>query len=138
MVAFAQNYEQEWVGCADGALVNINKLMNCRTLTEAVLQNSNPEQEYYMGVDVARSQKTSNNQSSIAVVRVIRSKDKGRIIYIDVVNIINIPNVLNFNAQAAIIKKVQKLYMAKVVVLDARSEERRVGKECRSRWSPYH
>ena len=33
VVAFAQNYEQEWVGCADGALVNINKLMNCRTLT---------------------------------------------------------------------------------------------------------
>src|ERR1051326_5645811 len=25
-----------------------------------------------------------------------------------------------------------------VVVIDARSEERRVGKECRSRWSPYH
>src|SRR3712207_9468099 len=23
-------------------------------------------------------------------------------------------------------------------VIDARSEERRVGKECRSRWSPYH
>ena len=23
-------------------------------------------------------------------------------------------------------------------VLDLRSEERRVGKECRSRWSPYH
>src|SRR3989441_6979126 len=25
-----------------------------------------------------------------------------------------------------------------VLVLDSRSEERRVGKECRSRWSPYH
>src|SRR5687768_4562163 len=25
-----------------------------------------------------------------------------------------------------------------VVMLDERSEERRVGKECRSRWSPYH
>src|SRR5256885_12236114 len=24
------------------------------------------------------------------------------------------------------------------IALDARSEERRVGKECRSRWSPYH
>ena len=24
------------------------------------------------------------------------------------------------------------------VVKDTRSEERRVGKECRSRWSPYH
>src|SRR5882757_11164024 len=25
-----------------------------------------------------------------------------------------------------------------MVAVDARSEERRVGKECRSRWSPYH
>src|SRR5947199_10366009 len=25
-----------------------------------------------------------------------------------------------------------------VIVSNARSEERRVGKECRSRWSPYH
>ena len=25
-----------------------------------------------------------------------------------------------------------------LVVVDTRSEERRVGKECRSRWSPYH
>ena len=25
-----------------------------------------------------------------------------------------------------------------IVLLDGRSEERRVGKECRSRWSPYH
>ena len=24
------------------------------------------------------------------------------------------------------------------ILADARSEERRVGKECRSRWSPYH
>src|SRR5579883_1621470 len=26
----------------------------------------------------------------------------------------------------------------KLVICDERSEERRVGKECRSRWSPYH
>ena len=25
-----------------------------------------------------------------------------------------------------------------VTITDTRSEERRVGKECRSRWSPYH
>ena len=25
-----------------------------------------------------------------------------------------------------------------IELLDKRSEERRVGKECRSRWSPYH
>ena len=29
-------------------------------------------------------------------------------------------------------------YLLKLATGDARSEERRVGKECRSRWSPYH
>ena len=28
--------------------------------------------------------------------------------------------------------------IVRVAVPDLRSEERRVGKECRSRWSPYH
>ena len=30
------------------------------------------------------------------------------------------------------------LWLKGEVVREARSEERRVGKECRSRWSPYH
>src|ERR1017187_6405707 len=30
------------------------------------------------------------------------------------------------------------LVLAKADIPDNRSEERRVGKECRSRWSPYH
>ena len=38
--------------------------------------------------------------------------------------------------------KVDKSYDGKVLVVKDlqldRSEERRVGKECRSRWSPYH
>ena len=29
-------------------------------------------------------------------------------------------------------------YPADVKIIRVRSEERRVGKECRSRWSPYH
>jgi len=39
-------------------------------------------------------------------------------------------------------KGVQKMLVQKLitnaVLEDGRSEERRVGKECRSRWSPYH
>src|SRR5256885_9642422 len=34
--------------------------------------------------------------------------------------------------------KVLDFGIAKVLGADERSEERRVGKECRSRWSPYH
>ena len=30
------------------------------------------------------------------------------------------------------------LGLARIQYMDVRSEERRVGKECRSRWSPYH
>ena len=29
-------------------------------------------------------------------------------------------------------------YLVSVMAIGKRSEERRVGKECRSRWSPYH
>ena len=32
----------------------------------------------------------------------------------------------------------QSVYMKVQLWICARSEERRVGKECRSRWSPYH
>ena len=31
-----------------------------------------------------------------------------------------------------------KDYLTELKLLNQRSEERRVGKECRSRWSPYH
>ena len=32
----------------------------------------------------------------------------------------------------------QGLWLTAKISLTTRSEERRVGKECRSRWSPYH
>ena len=36
-------------------------------------------------------------------------------------------------------KLVHELNLENIVIfMDNRSEERRVGKECRSRWSPYH
>lgn len=118
VVSFAQNYESKWVGCTDGALVNINKLMNSRTLTCSPSKAENEDDEYYLGVDVARSQKSSNNQSSIVVVRVKRNKDKTRIISFDIVNIINVPNILNFTAQACKVKQIKKKYNAKMVIID--------------------
>lgn len=117
-ISFAQNYESKWVGASDGALVNINKLMNCRTLTSPISKSSNNDEEYYLGVDVARSQKTSNNQSFIAVVKVNRTKDKSKIVSMDLVNLINIPNIMNFTAQACEVKKYKMLYNAKAVVVD--------------------
>ena len=118
MISFAQNYESKWVGAASGALVNVNKLMNCRSLTTPILSSKNKEDEFYIGVDVARSQNTSNNQSFISVIKVNRTKDKTKIVSMDLVNLINIPNIMNFTAQACVIKKYKKLYNAKNVIVD--------------------
>ena len=36
------------------------------------------------------------------------------------------------------VSEIRRALLEADVALDDRSEERRVGKECRSRWSPYH
>lgn len=118
VVAFAQNYESKWVGASTGALVSINKLMECRNLTETVSYSDNPNDEYYLGVDVARSQSTANNQSSVAVVRVTRNPKNNRITHFEVVNAINISNTMNFTNQAIEIKRIKKRYNARMVILD--------------------
>src|SRR5438034_5770097 len=51
------------------------------------------------------------------------------------------PKVFTFNppCSAKLAQEVRRKMQSKIhVSLQGRSEERRVGKECRSRWSPYH
>ena len=76
------------------------------------------DEEFYLGVDVARSQKATNNQSSIAVGRVIRNKESNRIVSIEIPNIMTVSNVMNFSAQACLVKKVKKDFLAKAVIAD--------------------
>ena len=45
----------------------------------------------------------------------------------------------NDTLRSKILRNAFQQYMGKDIALEfLRSEERRVGKECRSRWSPYH
>ncbi|MBW3021061.1 hypothetical protein KY334_07230 [Candidatus Woesearchaeota archaeon] len=90
--------------------------MNTRTLVKSELKGDG-KSEYILGVDVARSEDTSNNQTSVAVIKIKRAKG-GRITQLPLVNIINISNALNFNAQAVEVKRIKKLYNAKVVIVD--------------------
>jgi len=115
-ISFAQNYGSKWVGCVDGALVDINKVMNLRTMTQAYFDNDH-NYEIIISVDVARSFRTNNNQSSIAVLRLDRTKF-GKIRKIQLVNLIHIPNYFDFEAQAIEVKRTQKHYNAKIVVID--------------------
>ena len=115
-IFFAMNYESKWVGATNDALVDINKLLKLRTLTKPELK-SDGKSDYYVSMDIARSQKSSNNQSSIAVLKAKRNKDD-RIICIQLVNLVNLPTGLNFTSQAIEFKRMFKMYNAKAGILD--------------------
>lgn len=117
-IFFAQNYEQKWVGCADNALVDVNKLMASRILTEPILEMQRETDEFYIAVDVARSENTSNNQSAIVVLKVLRSPVNKRVVDIQVVNVLGVSNKMNFKNQACLIKKLKRQYKAKMVIVD--------------------
>lgn len=116
-VSFAQNFESKWVGVADNALVDVNRLLNCRTLTKPMVSCDDDTEEIYLGVDVARSENQANNQSSIDAVRVLRGSD-GRVTRIEVVNTIGVSNTLNYTAQAIEVKRAKNRYNARMVISD--------------------
>lgn len=117
-IFFAQNYEQKWVGCADNALVDVNKLMATRTLEEPILEAQRETDEYYIGVDVARSENTNNNQSAIVIIKVIRNPVNKRVAELQVINVLGVTNKMNFKNQAIMIKKLKNQYHAKMVIVD--------------------
>lgn len=117
-IFFAQNYEQKWVGCSDGALVDINKLMASRVLDRPILEIEDVDEEFYIGVDVARSENTNNNQSAISVIKVIRNPNTKRVLELQIVNVQGVSNKMNFTDQACLIKRMKRDYKAKMVIVD--------------------
>ena len=116
-VFFAMNYESRWVGATDNALVDINKLLGLRSLTKAENIGAK-DAEYVLGIDVARSVETGNNQSSVAVMKLKRNKNS-KIAQIMLVNLYTISNLLNFTAQAIEIKKIKRAFHAKMAICDS-------------------
>ena len=90
--------------------------MDCRTLVKAE-QVGKPEGEYVLGVDIARSDNAGNNQTSVAVLKVIR-KSTGRIKEVQLVNMVTAKGTLDFEAQCLVIKRLRKLYNASMIVYD--------------------
>jgi len=115
-IFFAQNYESRWVGNSNDALVNINKLLNTRSL-ETPESEGDWDEEYYLGVDVARSVRSGNNITAIAPIRILRTS-AGKIKKFQLTNIIEVSGNLNFTAQSVEVKKAKIKYNAKVVCVD--------------------
>jgi ribonucleoside-diphosphate reductase alpha chain len=109
-VRFSQNYESKWVGSADGALINISKMLKLQTLNKPELccpkdKKGNFELcEYVFGVDVARSNAQSNNKSCIVILKIIRNA-KEEIRQLQLVNIVEPPNGYTFKEQSLVVKR---------------------------------
>ncbi|MFA6667757.1 MAG: LAGLIDADG family homing endonuclease, partial [Bacilli bacterium] len=115
-VSFARNYESKWVGASDGALVNIDKLLNLRKIPLASLI---PEKgkEYFISADIARSESQSNNKSAFVVGAVTRNDN--HTIKEVAINLIYIPpNGLNFFDQNIIVRRLDKQFNGKISVVD--------------------
>ena len=67
--------------------------------------------------EVIIAEKTSNNASAIVVVRVRRDA-KERVRELQAVNVVKLPNGLNFKQQTVICKQMCALYNAKAIVID--------------------
>ena len=52
--------------------------------------------------------------------------------------VLEIMGSIAFAISGAMVAIKKEFDLLGIIVLAHRSEERRVGKECRSRWSPYH
>ena len=52
------------------------------------------------------------------------------------IGVVNVPDERLKTLESLV--RPERVMPATVEIVDIRSEERRVGKECRSRWSPYH
>lgn len=133
ITTFKMNYLCEWVGASDGALINISKLMNARTLKTPELEcvkdksGKNDLVEYIISVDVARSASSSNNKSAIAVLKIVRGSS-GKIRQVQTVNIETPPNGLTYEEQAIAVKQMFYRYggdldlnksRVKAIVVDA-------------------
>ena len=113
---FNFNYRSRWAVSNGQCIVDIDRLKELQTLVKPEMKGTK-EGEYYIGVDVARSAKTSNNASAIVVIRVRRDA-KERVRELQAVNVVKLPNGLNFKDQTAICKQMCILYNAKAVVID--------------------
>ena len=117
-IIWATNYVQRWIGGGSECLIPMNLVMNARRLENAEIKADMSESEYYMGVDVARSEDETNNQTSIMIVKVTRSSN-GRVASIKVPFLTNIKGTVKISDQTVIIKRLARQFNVKCVVYDA-------------------
>src|SRR2546422_11690414 len=91
---------------------------------------------------VPRSGSTSERSGSVFVISEKSETERKRVAGVIGLNCRVPISALEHRDRIAFLERYDRLFPgrppAREAAIGARSEERRVGKECRSRWSPYH
>ena len=81
---------------------------------------------------------SKGRDSSLAFPVVVVEAPLGKLTGLDQLLLAGEKTIDEFPHRATVLGHGTRSPAGKQIVLLCRSEERRVGKECRSRWSPYH
>jgi len=133
-INFAMNYGSEWVGASEGALLNMQLLINSRR-KEIIGKNKKKERkfvipcatlkprkgvEYVFGVDIAKSKKDNYNKTIVTVIGFTRDKyGKVEEMWIEAMG--NPPNGQTFESQSLFVKQWADIFKPTAVVIDAQS-----------------
>lgn len=124
-ISFDMNYRAVWTGASDSALVNISKLMACRTLRNAEYK-SDKTHEYVLSMDIARSDNANNNQTSFTILKIIRRKD-GKINEVQIPYLMTMPSTANFDLQTIEAKRLAKRFEVVAIIIDDNGLGKSVG-----------
>ena len=113
---FNFNYGSRWAVTNGSCIVDMEKFKELQTLAKPEMKAVKGG-EYYISIDVARSAKSSNNASAITVLKVLRDA-RQKVRQMQLVNVIKLPNGMNFREQSIICKKLVKIYNAQALIVD--------------------
>ena len=112
---FQREYENIWTGSSDRALIDIETVNSLRTIQEAEDKNVDPNAEYVLAYDVARS----SSSQALSALSVIKIKKKNDWEYTkQLVNMYSDKGE-HFLDQALFLKKMVEKYKAKILIIDS-------------------
>src|SRR2546422_10283119 len=125
---------------------SIDDLKNCDVIVEAIIEQLPAKRELFGALDAICPSTTifASNTSSLTITEIATATKRPQrfvgLHFFNPVPVMKLVEVVRTIATEPAVYEEMVAFGSKLgkTPVRARSEERRVGKECRSRWSPYH
>ena len=124
------------IGASPEILVRLrNNKVTIRPIAGTRPRGRNKKQDLFFEKDLLNDKK---ELSEHLMLLDLGRNDTGKVSKINTVKVTESFSIERYSHVMHIVSNVEGVFNNKYSKFETRSEERRVGKECRSRWSPYH